>query len=890
MTAALVLLLFALSAHAATGPADSAATVKSHGRASAQAVRAAPLAGTLRIDGRLDEPAWRAATPITQFTQLDPKEGEPITERTDVRFLIGEDALFVGARLYDSEPDKIRARLVRRDEDLDSDYLAVLIDAYHDHVTGSDFRVSAAGSINDASIGVSGEQDPSWDPVWHVQTTRDSLGWSAELEIPLSQLHYSALGDGVWGVQVRRWIHRKQELADFSFTPKSEKASVATYGHLTGLDHLRSPHHLEVMPYRRVRSEFRRVPDGDPFRDGADYFSAAGLDLKYGLNSNLTVNATVNPDFGEVEVDPAVVNLTAFETFFPERRPFFVEGADVFRFGFSSSYNTFNTTIPFHARRIGRPPQRRLRGGDVVYTDSPDRTTITAAAKLTGKTRNGLTIGVLDAVTPEELAQYSDTTGAERSAPVEPLSNYFVGRLRRDLRSGNTIVGGVLTAVHRDLADPALQDLLRSRAYVGGVDVNHYWAGRRWSLDGNLLVSAIEGTETVIANAQRSSARYFQRPDAEHLDYDPTRTRMSGAAGLLSLNRTAGKHWRGSLTYQDWSPEFEINDLGFQNAADSRALSSLAMYQENKPGKLFRYYFVYAFANHSWNYAGFPTYSAYAAHAEGKLANYWSCSARVSRYNQAFDDRLTRGGPMARSPSGGKLEVQIDSDSRKSTTVGAETYVTWDEAGGWTRSANGSIALRPASALRITLEPGIQKSRDNAQYITTVDDPLAAATYGARYVFARLDQTTLYLDTRVDWTFSPRLSLQLYAQPLIVSGDYADLKELRAPRAYEFDVYGRHRGTVAADSAGGAVVDPDETGPAPAFSVAEQNFNFRSLIGNAVLRWEYRPGSALFVVWQQNREAVAPLGDFQFSRDLKGLFRTEPENVLAVKITYWLGV
>lgn len=870
-------------------PPDSApSTVRPH--SDAPVLRAAPLVGAVHLDGHLDEPAWQAATPADRFTQREPKEGEPATERTEVRVLIGKEALYIGARLFDSEPRKIRSKLVRRDEDLDSDYLAVLLDPYHDHSTGVIFRVSPAGSINDVTIAASGFQDTSWDPVWLARTSIDSLGWSVELEIPLSQLHYSSSEDATWGIQIRRWIHRKQEHTEFSFTPLREEASVSRYGHLTGLGQLRATHHLELLPYARLRSEFTQVDPGDPFRDGTDQEPAAGLDLKYGVTSNLTLNATVNPDFGEVEVDPAVVNLSAFETFFPERRPFFVEGVDIFRFGDMRSYNNFNTTIPLHARRIGRPPQRTLSGDEFVYVDSPSRTTITTAAKLTGKTSSGWTIGLLDAVTPEEQARYVDTLGVERKAPVEPLTNYFTGRFRRDYRGGRTVVGGILTAVNRDLSEPALADLLRSSAVVGGLDLNHYWAGRRWCLDAMLLGSTVRGDEEVIDATQRSSARYYQRPDAAHLDYDPTRTSLAGYAGHLSINKVAGKHGLGSLTYQDWSPGFEINDIGFQNAADSRGLSTLALYKENKPGKLVRNWNAFVFSNWSWNYGGDNTYTGYAGHVEGQLSNYWFATLRGEYYPGSFDDKLTRGGPLSRIPAGETIRASVDTDSRKSYTLGLSGVSAWDEAGGELRSINASLSIRPTTALRVLFQPGIRKFRDNAQYVTTESDSFATKTYGARYVFATLDQMQVSLDTRVDWTFSPRLSLQLYLQPLIVSGDYSHFKELRAPRTYEFDVYGGQAGTISQDPSGTYTIDPDASGPSPTFTVDNPNFNFRSLRGNAVLRWEYRPGSALFLVWQQGREETEPFGDFDFSRDWKGLFDIEPETVLAIKATYWLAL
>ena len=866
------------------GPSASAS------EANVPELRAAPLTGTIRVDGHLDDDAWKNATPVDLFTQRQPDEGKPCSERTEVRVLIGDDALFIGARMFDKDAKKIRSRLVRRDDDLESDYLAILIDAYHDHSTAVLFRVSPSGSINDATIAANGNQDFSWDPVWHSHTSIDGAGWTAEVEIPLSQLHYNTSADAVWGIQIRRWINRRQELSEFSFTPLKDNASVARYGNLTGLGSVQAGKHLELLPYATVRSEHFQSDPNDPFRDGSDQFPAAGVDLKYGLTSSLTLNGTVNPDFGEVEVDPAVVNLSAFETFYPEKRPFFVEGANLFRFGDMESYNNFNTTIAFHGRRIGREPQRSLDTNVYHFLDAPVHTTIAGAAKITGKTRSGWSIGMLDAVTPEERADYVDSAGAEQKIPVEPLTNYFVSRVRRDLRKGNTQVGAILTGVRRDLADPDLETLLRKDAWAGGMDLNHYWSSRRWSLDAMFMGSYVKGSTDAIASTQTSSARYYQRPDADYLEYDTTRTSLSGHAGQVSINKIAGKHGQGSLTYQDWSPGFEINDLGFQNAADSRGLSTLALYKDNTPHKIMRSWDAFAFSNWSWNYGGDRTYQEYAGEAEGTFSNYWSGYLRGEWYPGSIDDRLTRGGPLSRVPPGGAFKASINTDSRRSTTLGLNGALIWDDAGGHLRTLNASLSTRPTTSLRVLFEPGLRKLLDHAQYVTTEDDPTAVETYGARYVFASLHQTQISLDTRVEWTFSPKLSFQLYVQPLIVSGDYTRFKELRAPRQFEFDIYGKQQGTVGSDSTGAVVIDPDAGGPAPSFSFDNPDFNFRSFRGNAVLRWEYRPGSALFLVWQQGREATAPIGDFEFSRDWRALFDIDPENVIAVKATYWLAL
>ena len=891
----ILLLAFALallvpSAVATPALADPPDSARVYRHADAPVIHAAPLRDHIRVDGKLDDPAWAAAEPVTHFTQRDPNEGQPGSESTEVRVLIGDDALYIGARLYDREPAKIRRRLVRRDEGLASDYFAVLIDSYHDHLTAFRFRVNPAGSFDDAAIDARGNNDFSWDPVWHVHTTIDSLGWTAEMEIPLSQLRYSPSSDGVWGIQFRRWIDRKQELAEFSFTPKKEQADVSRYGHLTGLGALHARRPLELMPYGLARAQRTFAESGDPFRDGSNHSGAVGADLKYGIKDDLTLTATVHPDFGQVEVDPAVVNLTAVETFFPEKRPFFVERAELFNFGQTMSSNYFSTPITFHARRIGRAPQRTLTDPSFQFVDSPDLTTIAGAAKLTGKMQNGWTIGALDAVTTQERARYVDSLGVERSLPVEPVTNYAVGRVRRDLDGGNTRLGLIATGVSRDLRDDALKSMLRSGAAVGGIDFTHFWSSHLWSLDGYVLGSRVRGSADAIAATQRSSARYYQRPDATHLHYDPTRTSLEGAAELVSLNKIGGKHWKGSLTYQDLSPGFESNDMGYIGSVDSRGYSTLINYKEDKPSRLFRNWYTFAFTNDSFNHGGDLTYQGYEAQIAGTWANYWYSDFRTSWYPKAYDDRLTRGGPLSAVPPGGRLSTNVQSDARKPWLFALYGSWQWNDAGGFVQQYQPSLTLHPAPAMVVKFQPNIQRIRDMAQYVATISDSSATATYGSRYVFATLDQHVVSLDTRVDWTFSPRLSLQLYLQPYVVSGLYRKLKELHAPRAYDFDVYGGARGTIARDSTGLYTIDPDGPGPSPSFSLGDPNFNYRSLIGNAVLRWEYRPGSAIYLVWQQRRSDVQPIGDFDFSRDFRGILDKGPENIVAVKATYWLGM
>jgi uncharacterized protein DUF5916/cellulose/xylan binding protein with CBM9 domain len=866
--------------------ADSASSSYRHDQA--PQLRVARTTGVMRIDGLLDEPGWSAAEACTVFTQLDPEEGKPVSERTEVRVLVGEDALYVGARLYDREAARIKARLARRDDPVESDEFLVALDSYHDHLTARRFRVNPAGAIYDAAVGASGDEDASWDAVWEAIARVDGSGWTAELRIPFSQLRYNPQDDATWGMQLTRVIFRKGEFAYSAFTPKKEQGGVSRFGHLVGLGRLPRSRHLELLPYTAARNEHLDFPDDHPFRSSSDFFGAAGLDLKYGMTSDLTLDLAVNPDFGQVEVDPAEVNLTAFETFFPEKRSFFIEGADLFSFGRSRAFNNFGVPTIFHSRRIGRAPQRTLGGPNFDFVDVPEQTTIAGAAKLTGRTRGGWAIGVLDAVTTNEDARFVDSAGSERETLVEPLTHYFAGRVRRDFRAGNTSLGGLFTAVNRRLDDPGVRDLLRSDAYIGGLDLAHAWGNRQWAFDAAVTVATIIGTPDAIVLAQRSSTRYYQRPDHDdYAVYDPTRTNLDGHGLDASISKTAGTHWQYSLAYVSRSPGYEANDLGFQTRADMRGLSSIVLYSENRPGRWFRNYTVFPYVNQMWNFGNDRVYDSYAFSGNGLLENFWPVNASVTLNRSVVDDRMTRGGPQGRSPENGNWSAGIGSDTRRSWSINANYSHAWNEAGGWGEFPSVSVSLRPAPTLRLRFQPSYTATHALAQYLMTVPDPAATATFGSRYVFASLDQRIMSLVTRVDWTLTPRLSFQLYLQPLVVTGDYSTFKEYHAPGTFEFDVYGRDRGTITRDTTGLYTVDP---GNGSTFIFGDPDFNFRSLLGNAVVRWEYRPGSTLFFVWQQSRTDVQPFGDFDFGRDYRELLDHSPENVFAVKATYWIGL
>jgi hypothetical protein len=857
-----------------TGSAQSAVT---NDHASAPMAHAVPLTEPIRIDGVLDEAVWQAAPAITTFTQLVPNEGAPASERTEIRILFDDNALYIGARLYDRSP--VTTRLGRRDMSMSaSDWLTLIFDSYHDHRTAFGFEINPSGVRRDQTRTETSEDD-SWDPVWEAATTIDDEGWTAEIRIPFSQLRFNPGAQQVWGLQVERQIARNREFSVFSFTPTTEPGGIARFGHLHGMRDLRTGKRLEVLPYSVVRAESVDRAD-NPYRTNREAGAQVGLDLKYRVTSDLTLDMTVNPDFGQVEVDPAQVNLSAIETAFEEKRPFFIEGSEIFNFGAGGGNNVF------YSRRIGRAPQLLPPTSAV---DVADAARILGAAKLSGRTAAGWSVGVLNALTGREEALFRDAAQLDQRQTAEPLTNYFVGRLRRDLRNGQSVVGSMLTMVHRDLDTDVARATLRSAAYTGGVDFRHEWASRTFVLNGFLSGSHVLGSAQAISLAQRSPWRYFQRPDADHLELDPERTSLTGASGQAQLQYRHGRHWRYSLLAGTTTPQYEVNDIGFQYRADRVDGQASLTYVEPRPGTLLRSWQTSGILRAERNYDGETIMNRAMVSVFGQTLQYWSGSLNVAYNGQAIDDRLTRGGPSSLRPPQVQLNGNLSTDSRKAISGGGGFGFARHTEGGWGGGVGAGVTVRPASSWNFSLSPAIERSHHAAQYLGVRADPTATDTYGARYLFAELDQATVSLETRLNVTFSPSLSLQVYAQPYISSADFGAPAELRAPGEYAFLVYGQDVGEVEAVPGGVRIFPQGRTGAAAPFVLGNRDFTVRSLRGNAVLRWEYRPGSTLFVAWQQDRSDVIGSGEFDFGRDRAALFNNRPDNVLVLKVNYWIN-
>ena len=873
---------------------SSVASAQNLATKSVPVMRASRATSTIKIDGKLDDPAWSSATPATTFTQSYPDVGKAPTQKTEARILYDDEALYVGVRMFDTHPDSIAAQLARRDASgIYSDWLHVVIDSYHDRRTGFRFSVNPKGVQKDVLHSDDRNEDLNWDAVWQVATTIDSLGWTAEYRIPFSQLRFGGAPKGVertWGLQIQRDIARTNERDSWAPWTRNDAGYISREGDLAGIVDIATPQHLEVMPYASAKLSRAPGSKANPFYSLNDFKQSAGADLKYGLPGGLTLTGTVNPDFGQVEVDPAVVNLSAFESFFPEKRPFFVEGASIFNLGRLRGGPSYGSQQIFYSRRIGRSPQR-FADGD--YVDSPDATTIIGAGKITGKT-GPWTIGILDAVTAEEKARVADASGASTTTPVEPATNYFVGRIRRDFNNGNTIISGGGTSVNRDLSDPAFQDLLRSRANVGAIDFEHQWSNRVWALTGALAYSSIAGSKQVITNAQRSSAHYYQRPDADYLELDTNRESLDGNSISLGLNKSGA--WSMGATAKQVSPGYEVNDLGFMGRVDYRNFGINTSYTQTTPGKHLRDWNAGMGTNHAFNYGGDRIWTSFFNFFSADFKNLWYVGGGSEYDPGAFDDRLTRGGPVGKQPTqyGGYLYGGTDT-KRQVAYLG---QVSWygDEDGGTSLGLYPEVDIRPSSSILVSFAPSVYFLHNTIQYVRTVADPAASATFGGRYIFADLHQTTLSATTRVSWTLSPQLSFQLYAQPFASSGRYENFKQLAKPRTREYALFGKDNGSTItpvmsteSSKKTGYLVDPDGAGPAPNFLVGNPNFSVQSLRGNAVVRWEYRPGSALFFVWQQQRSGFEPYdGQFRTGQAVRDIF-TQPSNVFLVKATYWFA-
>ena len=865
-------------------PAQNTAATDKHARA----IRVPN--GSVVLDGALGDAVWQRASAITDFLQKQPHEGMEPTERTEIRLVYDDGALYVGARMFAKDPSKIQAPVGRRDNIGQMEHLIISLDTYHDRRTAYSFAVTASGVRGDWYHPADDENatDASFDPVWDARATRDSLGWTAEMRIPFNQLRFNAADAQTWGLNFDRWIPSTNEDIFWIPVPSNVTAWASRMGALDGISGIQPSRRIELLPY--VAGEGRRASDRDPrdpYDNGRNLHSRVGADLKLGLGPSLTVQATVNPDFGQVEADPSVVNLSAYELFYADKRPFFTEG---------SQYLSGGGATYFYSKRIGGPPRGALLP-DGDFVDAPSATTILGAAKLTGRLAKGLRIGALVAATDrEEASSYilpdlsAGVTASSARTTVQPRADFGVVRLQQEIGTSASTIGFIATGVHRALGSgDRMAAWLPRDAATAAADWNLRFKGGEYQLSGDFGVSHVAGDSGAIRRMQTNSARYYQRPDVGYVHVDPTRTALDGVNSSLTFERANGRHWLWSMFAFARTPGFDDNDAGAMSRADSKQLDGSLTYRERKPNAFLQ---NYSATIESFGQVDFGNVrNAAFVRGDGVLTwkNFWYTNLTAWQDLPSLSGDLTRGGPYMGTGYYRVGIAEVGNSVASSTHWSGRIYYGRSTLGEKTQRFSGSLGVRPGPQWQLTLTPNYLTSRDPRQYVGTTTDARRTETFGSRYQFATIDFHEFTLSTRLNYAFSPDLTLEMFVEPYAASGSFAGFGELARPRSRELLGYGpgevvggEHVFAISSRDAGRLAADT--------IVVNAPDFNERSLRTNAVLRWEWRPGSLFYAVWQ--RQGNRSLDRYQAvdPRDAFGAFQGQYTNFFALKMSLWIPV
>ena len=839
------------------------------------------------INGVLDEEVWQTGKWADGFTQNQPYSGKPETQKTEFKILFDDNNLYVAIKAFDTAPDSIVNRLTRRDE-ADGDLVGIILDSFHDLRTGFLFGVSSAGVKYDQMFTGDGQnQDASWDPNWWVKTSLNKEGWVAEMKIPFSQVRFDKTSGEVWGIDVARILYRKNEQSFWQHIPREAPGLVHLFGELKGLDKIKPRKIFDVTPYSVAKTEsFKSVPE-NPFQSTGKLSKLnGGIDAKIGVTNNMTMDLTINPDFGQVEADPSVVNLSAYETFFSEKRPFFIEGNNITNFGLGIGDGGVGNDNLFYSRRIGRQPQGYPDMKDGWYADIPTRTNILGAAKLTGKTKDGLSIGIVEAMTDQEMAVI-DTIGGRKKATVEPLTNYFVGRIQKDIKNGNTIIGGIFTSTNREL-DADVRDILHKSAYTGGVDFTQYFKNKSWMFNMNTALSLVEGSKKAILNTQESSTHYFQRPDKNYAILDTNRTSLGGAGGRVQIMKLNG-HWNfmGAALWK--TPGFETNDLGYMRVTDQILYVLWAGYNQFNPKGFYKSFNInsdfFSINNFGGNWIG----GGYEWNANINFKNFWNLWTGGSLNTESLSTDMLRGGPMMKLPGSVNPRIGISTDSRKKLVFS----VSANGSKGFRNSSDNfyagvDISYKPTNYLVLTISPAYNKSYSDLQYVTQT-----GFNDKDRYIFASINQKTISTSFRLNLNLSPNLTFQYWGQPFVATGKYYNHKFITLPMAdtYRERFWTYTPGQISFDG-DHYNVDENIDGKTD-YTIGKSDFNVKQFLSNFVVRWEYNPGSTVFLVWCQTRSYFTDSGQMDFFNNIGDLFDkgiNTPHNVFLIKFSYRFGL
>lgn len=827
-----------------------------------------------KIDGIIDETTWDIVEWGGDYLEFEPDNGTAPTEQTRFKIVYDDKNLYIAVRCFDKEPDKIVKRLSRRDG-FEGDWVEFNFDSYNDDRTAFSFTITAAGVKGDEFISNNSDFDTSWNPIWYVKTQIDDEGWTAEMRIPLTQLRFGKEKNQVWGLQSTRRYFRNEERSTWQAVPANPPGWVSEFGELRGLVDLKPQKQLEIQPYVLSQYDTYEEEAGNPYQDGSDFHATGGVDAKIGITNDLTVDLTINPDFGQVEADPGAISLDGFEIFFEERRPFFIENSNIFDYNFAGNQDNL-----FFSRRIGRSPQGEVDDENVFYVNQPDNSTILGAAKFSGKTQNGWSIGVLESLTGKEYAETTDSNGSEGEVLVEPLTNYLVTRVQKDFNNRNSYIGGIFTATNRDLEEDV--SFLRESAYSGGLDFRHSWNERKFYTKGNFVLSTVNGSEESIYLTQTSLTHLFQRVDAGHLEVDPTRTSLTGTGGQYEIGKSGGGNWRYNVGGNWRSPELELNDIGFLRQADLIQQYLNIRRQFNKPTSWYRQ-MSFGFNQFSaYDFEGNYNRIQYEVNGNLNYKNNWWSEFGGAHKPRIYSNTVLRGGPRWRFSEENFWYLFSGTDQRKklSMTLG---YVN-------SRAKQDNFSLdrfevrfryQPTDALSLSLATEYELNPSKTQYVTE-------ASFGdtPRYIMGEIDNTSLSATLRVNYTINPNLSIQYYGQPFLFKANYSNYNYVNNPVAEDLNErvtwYNEQQISLLEDV---YYVDENIDGKTD-YAFGKPDFSYSQYRSNLVVRWEYIPGSEVFFIWSQGVTGIGDASE-EFTAIVEDqIFGQQPQNTFLIKFTY----
>ena len=827
------------------------------------------------IDGFINDEAWNVVEWSSDFTQKDPDEGKPPTYQTKFKVMYDAKYLYVAIRAFDDEPEKIERRLSRRDG-FQGDRVNVIIDSYHDKRTAFVFTTTAAGVKGEEFASQNGENwDDSWNPIWYTNAKIDDKGWTAEMKIPFSQLRFGKAEEQIWGFNINRTIFRLQERSLWQRIPNDQAGFISEAGELHGLKNLISQKQLEIQPFRVLQYDKYPPEAGNPFRTGKDFRANFGLDAKIGITNDLTLDLTVNPDFGQVEADPGAIALDGFQIFFREQRPFFVENSNIFDYQFANGSDNV-----FYSRRIGRNPHRSANLANGEFSDEPQNSRILGAAKFSGKTRDGWSIGILESVTGNEYAEIRQTDGSSREEIVEPLTNYFVTRVQKDFNERNSFVGGIFTATNRHLNGDFNE--LHKAAYAGGLDFQHNWKNREYYIDGNMIFSHVLGSKEAITATQQTLRHNFQRTDATHVSVDTDRTSLTGTGGRFEFGKVGGEKWRYSTGVIWRSPELELNDVGFLRRTDQILQFLNVDYLWLVPTDTYRNMSINAEQLSEYDFQGNVNRLRYELAGNINWINNERTRLGIGANFSRFDNFFLRGGPRWRSANSRYIFTSFNSDNGKKFAFSfGYTNVHSDEDVFSRNRFRIGFSYQPFDALNISLNNELEITKDRSQYVTTT-------SFGndSRYILGTINNDELSTTLRFTYSLNPNLSIQFYGQPFISRGRFSDFKFVNIAAADKFtdrvNIYNQNQITNQNNIYN---IDEDLDGNLD-YTFENPDFSFVQLQTNLVMRWEYIPGSELFLVWSRGSVGSADVDDDLVDSVSDQVFRAPANDTFLLKFTY----